>query len=714
MNAEVLNNTLQNIDHVLILRQCLENIRRQGIPGATAELGVYKGGLSKLIANELPDRTHYAFDTFSGLPNAVAGVDSHQNGDFNDVDRAATLALLNNANIVIKEGCFPGTAQDLVDEQFALVHLDADTYQSTLDGLTYFYPRLSPGGFLVLDDYTFAHCPGVEKACAEFFADKSDERRVMVDKQLVITKTPSETKFVQVWFDHGLGDCVHFAQIMQLYRRRNYIVALHYEHNKADMFRAAGFPRCELNGDATPYHSFIYDSDFNRPTPECDSSGNKTAFNATYAPLPQIGQREQLWEELVAIDERRRVAEFIEPKIRDEVRQFLSTLPRPIILLHSQGTNFPESKNLPHDTTCELYERLLEGSSAGIVLLDWDWRVPPPPDNGRFRHIARDFGHASTAQLIALIDEAALLIGVDSGPLHTALLTDTPVLGVLHQLYPSCVTLPRAQSAFMTRNFDNYRPVNYARRKRWSILEYAGQMPTAEEIARHALRMLNGPRYLPRGKAGRDALLQHLVRDQLKNGPSHCPHADRQRTFDWLFCEMRKRFQAPNIVETGCQRGHEDWGAGCSTYLFGCYLEGLEAGRLSSVDNSPENMATAAHCTAPWKDYIRYHVSDSVSWLEANQEMIDVLYLDSLDADHPDTASHGLREFQTALPQLHEKSIVIIDDTDYTGSSFQTRQRNSGHFRGKGAQIVPYAISQGWHVAASGYQVVLLKTPQEH
>ena len=710
MRPEILENTLIGIDKLLVIQQCIENIQRQDIPGDTAELGVYRGGVSLFIADALPDRVHFAFDSFAGLTNAEDGVDLHKNGDFSDVVLADTLKLLDRPNIVVARGHFPDTAPT-IPTRYCLVHIDADTYQSTRDALEYFYPRLSPGGFLVLDDYQWVHCPGVERAVTEFFADKSVAKQVLVNGQLVVTTAPTDTKFLRVWFDHGLGDCVHFIQVLQLYRDRNYLVSVHFEHNKSAIWHAAGIPRCELDG--TPRHEFVYDGFFNQPNVKEDWSGSKTAFNMTYPPMPPLGPTGLLWEELVTVDQTDAVAQYIaDHPATQQMQRALADLPRPIVLLHTNGSNWAAMKNIPPDVARELYDRLLEHTAASIVLLDWDWRVPPPRNNCRVRHVARDFGHLSTAHLLALMQEASLIIGIDSGPLHAAILTNTPALGVFHNFYPSCVTLPRARSAFMTRNADTYRPINQARRKRWSILEYGGDVPTAEDIARHAIRMLDGPRYLRPERIGRDVMLQQLVRDWLRATPPGCPDADRQRTFDWMLRETSARFgnDGPTIVETGCQRSDEDWSAGSSTYLFGCYLEGLGRGKLHSVDISESNVATARACTQPWQDYIEHHVSDSVTWLQNNEVPIDLLYLDSLDADHPETASHGLKEFQAALPSLHARSIVVIDDTSWSGSDFSAPEANSGRYRGKGAAIVPFALANGWRVAASGYQICLVRT----
>jgi O-methyltransferase len=69
--------------------------------------------------------------------------------------------------IEVRKGIFPETATDLHNEKFAFVHIDADLYQSTLDSLQFFYPKLTDGGTLIVHDYNH-NWEGVVKAVNEF------------------------------------------------------------------------------------------------------------------------------------------------------------------------------------------------------------------------------------------------------------------------------------------------------------------------------------------------------------------------------------------------------------------------------------------------------------------------------------------------------------------------------------------------------------------
>lgn len=147
----------------------LETIRRTGIPGALAELGVYRGETSRLLHQLAPDRLLYLFDTFSGFPEK-------DDGRFQDTAEEVVLRQIGDRRgVIIKKGVFPATASGLENETFAFVMLDADRYQVTFDGLQFFYPRLAPGGFIFVHDYNSPESDhGVSRAVDAFFTDKPE------------------------------------------------------------------------------------------------------------------------------------------------------------------------------------------------------------------------------------------------------------------------------------------------------------------------------------------------------------------------------------------------------------------------------------------------------------------------------------------------------------------------------------------------------------
>ena len=125
----------------------------------------------------------------------------------------------------------------------------------------------------------------------------------------------------------------------------------------------------------------------------------------------------------------------------------------------------------------------------------------------------------------------------------------------------------------------------------------------------------------------------------------------------------------PTIVETGCMRGFQDWGAGMSTYLFAEYVDKF-GGYFHSVDNNLGNVAIAQYaCQGLPANVV---VGDSVDYLGKTNDLIDLLYLDSFDmgntADQArKSAHHQLREIESAWGKLRAKAVVLLDDTNFIG-----------------------------------------------
>ena len=148
--------------------------RLEGVPGAAAELGVYRGGFARCINALLPERTLYLFDTFSGFAESEsescgAGfVEAHRNTD----EELVLSVLPHPEKAVLRAGLFPKTAAGLEDERFALVSLDVDLKESSYEGLRFFLPRLSDGGYLLLHDYGNPRLPGVRAAVERYEAER--------------------------------------------------------------------------------------------------------------------------------------------------------------------------------------------------------------------------------------------------------------------------------------------------------------------------------------------------------------------------------------------------------------------------------------------------------------------------------------------------------------------------------------------------------------
>lgn len=161
------------------------------LSGAMAQVGVFRGGSARLIAYAIEGnaRPFYVFDTFKGMPKVDESIDLHREGDFIDTSIEKVKEKFSDAkNVVFCQGVFPSTADTAKNEKFSFVYIDVDIYQSTLDSLKFFYPRMLSGGFIVFDDYMGKNTPGVKKALDEFLSDKKEMPIITAVGQCMIIK----------------------------------------------------------------------------------------------------------------------------------------------------------------------------------------------------------------------------------------------------------------------------------------------------------------------------------------------------------------------------------------------------------------------------------------------------------------------------------------------------------------------------------------------
>jgi len=185
---EVNDHTLVDRARCFMLYQCMR--QTASIPGDIAEIGVYRGGTARLMAEVMsPSKALHLFDTFSGMPETMKDKDFHVQGDFSDTSLREVKKYLNGyPQIKIYPGFFPDTAGPLATETFSMVHVDVDIYRSVLDCCSFFYPRTSPGGCLVFDDYGLVTCPGAKSAVDEFFLGKAEQPIYLPTGQCLVVK----------------------------------------------------------------------------------------------------------------------------------------------------------------------------------------------------------------------------------------------------------------------------------------------------------------------------------------------------------------------------------------------------------------------------------------------------------------------------------------------------------------------------------------------
>lgn len=185
------------------LRLHAREIEARKIPGDVAELGVYQGAFAAEINRLFPERRLWLFDTFEGFHARDLAIEAERTGvktqrrSFADTTIELVRSRLPHPEMArFVQGYFPESLKGLdfmeasendvmqvsgnvtaacesqceesCEPCFALVSLDPDLYEPTLEGLRYFYPRLAPGGRILIHDYTSCQFEGVKMAVDEY------------------------------------------------------------------------------------------------------------------------------------------------------------------------------------------------------------------------------------------------------------------------------------------------------------------------------------------------------------------------------------------------------------------------------------------------------------------------------------------------------------------------------------------------------------------
>lgn len=151
----------------------IERLKNENIEGDFAELGVHKGETAKLIYEMDTARNLHLFDTFEGFNEKDLLQENKQGGkyttkEFSDTDLESVKKQIDGGDrVIFHPGYFPSTSIGLENTKFSFVHLDADLYLPTIEALKFFYPRLSPGGVIIVHDYNHTW-DGIKKAFDEF------------------------------------------------------------------------------------------------------------------------------------------------------------------------------------------------------------------------------------------------------------------------------------------------------------------------------------------------------------------------------------------------------------------------------------------------------------------------------------------------------------------------------------------------------------------
>ncbi|MFA6043380.1 MAG: TylF/MycF/NovP-related O-methyltransferase [Phycisphaerales bacterium] len=165
-------------------------VLREGVPGCLMECGVYAGAQVAVMAQAQMDEGHerplHLFDSFEGIPEAgprdddqpgigyIAPEDRHGRLISSGISACDANQVLSNLRewgvplglVTLHVGWFQDTVRYWDGSPIALLRLDGDLYESTKVCLEHLYPHLSPGGILIVDDYTLTGC---HAAVVEYF-----------------------------------------------------------------------------------------------------------------------------------------------------------------------------------------------------------------------------------------------------------------------------------------------------------------------------------------------------------------------------------------------------------------------------------------------------------------------------------------------------------------------------------------------------------------
>jgi O-methyltransferase len=167
---------LENIEY------CVGEVLKDNVPGDLIETGVWRGGASifmkaLLKASDVTDRKVWVADSFEGLPKPNEEKYPADKGDkfftYKTLAVSQEVVAKNFAkydllddNVKFLKGWFKDTLPTAPIEQLSVVRLDGDMYESTMDGLVNLYPKLSKGGFIIIDDWGAVE--GCQKAVIDY------------------------------------------------------------------------------------------------------------------------------------------------------------------------------------------------------------------------------------------------------------------------------------------------------------------------------------------------------------------------------------------------------------------------------------------------------------------------------------------------------------------------------------------------------------------
>lgn len=151
------------------LRYALENVIQNNVEGDFIETGVWRGGAciyAKAIINSygITDRKVWVADSFSGLPEPDKKKYKLDKGDLHNKEEVLSVSReqveenfrsygLLDDNVKFLAGWFKDTLSKAPIKKVSVLRLDGDMYESTMDALVALYKKVTPNGYIIVDDY---------------------------------------------------------------------------------------------------------------------------------------------------------------------------------------------------------------------------------------------------------------------------------------------------------------------------------------------------------------------------------------------------------------------------------------------------------------------------------------------------------------------------------------------------------------------------------
>ena len=179
------------VPRLVALYKLSEEINQRSVLGDIVECGVYNGGSAAIMASlcqKSPvNRNVWLFDSFEGLPkptgrdgNEAPAYEGWCHGDLSKVKEVLRKLHILESRVHIVKGWFQDTFPKVEIPRIAILHIDADWYESVKLCLEKFYDSVQPGGYIVLDDY--GDWEGCRIATDEFLKNRAlDVKLIQVD-----------------------------------------------------------------------------------------------------------------------------------------------------------------------------------------------------------------------------------------------------------------------------------------------------------------------------------------------------------------------------------------------------------------------------------------------------------------------------------------------------------------------------------------------------